>query len=168
MDHRGISAVSTAVALLLERAWDPSAVEGAAPEFAAYRPRDLADPMDTGLSVLVHRVTPVTPARREPGPGAQAPAGTDVQVHLLLTGWGTSASVEQSLLGWGACVLAEHPVVGSDLLNEVVPGVCPPDVVVQLHSEDLDRAAVEPWSWLPPAMPVSLAFVTGAVHLTRR
>lgn len=57
MDHRGISAVATAVILLLQRSWNARVLSGAAPEFAVYQSRDFADPMRAGLSVFVHQVS---------------------------------------------------------------------------------------------------------------
>ncbi len=164
MDHRGISAVATAVALVLERSWAPGIIEGISAQFAAYRSRDLAQPMATGLSVVVTRVSDVPQARPLPRRG-RPPAGVSLEVYFLLTAWGETAAVEQSLLGWGACVLSDHPVLDANLLNDAVPGVCPSEEVVQLRTADAGPGGGGPGPSLPADLPLSLPYVTSAVHL---
>ena len=167
MDHRGVSAVAGAIALVLERSWAPGLLGGVTPAFQSYQATDFADPMSTGLSVLVHRVAGAPQLRRVRQPGGPERPGVSVEVHFLLTAWAESAHLEQSLLGWGACVLAEHPVMDSSLLNEAVPGVCGSGESVQVRVED-DHEVGHPLHALPRPMPLSLPFVTSAVHLVRR
>ncbi len=164
MDHRGIAAVASAVVLVLDEAWQPGLVDGATPEFASYRPRDLATPMTTGLSVLVHQVVPVPAVRPVGGPPGTRTGGVTLEVHLLVTAWGDSAPVEQGLLGWAACVLDGHPVLDAGLLARAVPGVCAPGEVVEVRSVDADLHRL--WRALGRAPQPSLPYVTSALHLT--
>lgn len=164
MDHRGISAIAQAVTLVLERSWKPDLIDGATPQFGCYRSKDFADPMATGLSVLVHLVTDAPQPGRVTKPDRRSRPGVSVQVHFLLTAWAESAPVEQALLGWAACALAEHPVLETSLLNEAVPGVCGPGETVQLLA-DSDHAVTQLWQVLPCPIQLSLPYVTSAVHL---
>lgn len=165
MDHRGISAVATAVTLLLQRAWTSGVIDGAAPEFMVYRSRDFEDPMRTGLSVFVHQASGAAQPRNLPPNNTPPQGAVSVQVSFLLTAWAESASVEQSLLGWGACTLANNPVLDATLLNDAVPGVCAPGESIQLRTAVSDPAVSELWQVLPCSMQLSLPYVTSALHL---
>ena len=166
MDHRGVSAVAGAITLVLERLWTPGLLDGVTPAFQSYQSEDFADPMRTGLSVFVHRVAGAPQLRRVPQRDGPERPGVSVEVHFLLTAWAESAPLEQSLLGWGATVLAEHPVMDSSLLNEAAPGVCGPDESIHVRAQD-DHEVGHLWQALPRPMPLSLSFVTSAVHLVR-
>lgn len=165
MDHRGISAVATAVTLLLQRSWNERVIDGAAPEFAVYQSRDFADPMRTGLSVFVHQVSGAPQQDNRPRTNTPPLGGVSVLVSFLLTAWAESASVEQSLLGWGACTLADNPVLDAALLNDSVPEVCAPGEIVQLRTDDSDKPISQLWQALPCNMQLSLSYVTSALHL---
>lgn len=165
MDHRGISAVATAVTQLLQRSWTPGAVEGGAPEFMVYRSRDFAAPMRTGLSVFVHQVSAASEPRDLPRTHTPPQGAASVEVSFLLTAWAESASVEQSLLGWGACTLADNPVLDATVLNAAVPGVCAPGETIQLRVLDADPPVNERWQPLPCGPQLSLPYVTSVLHL---
>ena len=165
MDHRGLSAVATAVTLLLQRSWIAGDIDGAAPEFVVYRSRDFADPMHTGLSVFVHQVSGAPLLRDLPRANAPRQSVVSVEVSFLLTAWAESASVEQSLLGWGACTLADNPVLDATLLNDAVPGVCAPGETIQLRADDSDQPVSQLWQAIPCTMQLSLPYITSALHL---
>lgn len=164
MDHRGISAVATAVTLVLERAWEPGRVPGVVPRFATYRSRDFADPMTCGLSVFVRRVSVVATPLRLPPPDALG--GVALAATLVLTAWAESAHLELALLGWGACALADHPVLDAALLNAAVPGVCSPDETVLVQAAEPDPSLHDLWQTLPCSMQLSLSYVVADLRLT--
>lgn len=164
MDHRGISAVAQAVTLVLERSWRADLIDGVTPQFMCYQSRDFADPMATGLSVLVHQVTEAPQPGRVPQPDRRNRPGVWVQVHFLVTAWAKSASAEQTLLGWAACTLAEHSVLDTSLLNDAVPGVCRPGETTQVRA-DSDQAVTQVWPFVNCTIQLSLPYVTSVMPL---
>src|SRR5256885_1701955 len=63
--YRAVGATSEAVIRLLQQSWQSSLFNGTDLQFAVYRTRDFAAPMDVGVSLFLYRVT-VNSVQRTP------------------------------------------------------------------------------------------------------
>ena len=147
-DFRAIEAACAGILRMLEQSWRPDLTEGESPLFRVYRAPNFADPMETGVSLFLYKVTVNTSPQRLPGrsaPGsAHAPQPLLLDLHVLITPWAQDAVIQQAILGWAMRLLADAPNLPAALLNHSEPGVFDPDETVevipaQLSSEELFR-----------------------------
>lgn len=118
--YRAIEATCDGVVELLR---DNYPVELTTPplQFAVVTKDELADGLSAGVTLFLYRVF-VDGTERAPD-GRMRPDGRrywpqmPVQLHFLLTAWGTHASLQQYLAGWMMRVVEDHPVLPAGLLN---------------------------------------------------
>ena len=136
--YRAVAAVGQVIVGLLQGASRPA--EFADAQFKLIRTEDFSQPIETGLSVYLYRITVNSSLRRSPpanprGGHESRPLALDL--HYLLTPWGADALSEHQLLAWAMRVLEDTPVLPSALLNEANAGTFDASESVQLILENL-------------------------------
>lgn len=94
--------------------------------FSVYQPDDFAmeqnnRPITSGASVLLYRVMPNlshrTPSGRILSNGIQQFTQLPLDLHLLVTIWGSDASTQNLLVGWVMRTLEDYPIIPATVLN---------------------------------------------------
>jgi hypothetical protein len=171
-NYRAISAVGKAISTFLDLSFraDTSISAGTQVQFRVISSQDLAtedsQPFDKTLSLFLHRITvdeQVRPhARLLDVPGKKAVLSLDL--HYLVTYWGSSADDEQTVLGWVMQTLQSNPILDSSLIDgqsqwgadetlQVVPA--------NLSLEDIMRI----WDAIAPKFRLSIAYTARPVRL---
>jgi hypothetical protein len=142
--YAGIAATSEAIVSLLDRA--SSGTEFAGVSVRLYRSGDFASPMSEGISVYLHQIDFDTSRRNAPWrlaeDGNRHRAALPLDLHYLVTAWGTDAVKQQRLFGWAARVLHDTPIIPAGLLNHPGPEAetFAPDEQVELIWEPVSRS----------------------------
>lgn len=136
-DHRAIAAFSEATMGLLR-----SRYPGSDMDFRVVTASDFSrNTITSGASLFVYRVV-VNGSSRLP-PGGVRPDSTMrdtrllLELHFLITLWGSEASHQHSLAGWIMRALEDNPVLPATVLNSVIPGVFREEESVQIVPADL-------------------------------
>lgn len=95
------------------------------PTFEVYSAKDFTDDgqptVVSGASVYLYRVFPNLTQRTPPGHrlsgGERQRPRLPLDLHLIVTIWGSSADTQNRLVGWVARTLEDYPVIPSAVLN---------------------------------------------------
>jgi hypothetical protein len=124
--------------------------------------------LDQVVSIFLHRITTnenFRAAGRLPDAPGKAPV-VFLDLHYLLTYWGTSAEAEQTILGWTVQQLQSAPILDSSVLT--VEGAWDPAETVQLVLADLSLEDVlRIWDALGPKYRLSIAYVARVIRIDR-
>lgn len=141
---RAIEAVCDAVVELLRDNYPPDL--GAPPlQFKVFSHSDFASGLSAGVSLFLYRIyvdgTDRSPEGRVELDGQRQFPQMPVQLHFLLTAWGTDASLQQYLAGWMMRTIEDYPVLPAGLLNRRYDEDAPvfwADETVELSNVGLD------------------------------
>jgi len=161
--YRAVAAVGHAIVGLLQQASRPA--EFADAQFKLLRTEDFTQPIESGVSAYLYRITENSARRRLPpnNPrGGRDRIPLPLDLHYLLASWGADAASEQQLLGWAMRMLADAPVLTSSLLNQASVGVFDENEAVELVRDDLTATdAINLWRGL------RLPYRLGVCYLAR-
>jgi hypothetical protein len=99
--------------------------EFSAAKFELYQAKDFQSPMEEGVSLYLHRITPAGEIRNYPP--RVAPDGRryrpllPINIHYLLTAWARDAVKQQRLLGWAMRIIEDTSILPAGLLNQYAP-----------------------------------------------
>ena len=114
-DHRLVHHSCKALLLALEDAYPADDhVFGAEVQFRLYSTHEFRLPMRTGVSLVLHRVVQDSTSL--------------VELHVILTAWGTVATSQQLIIGWVIEYLKRHPVLSTARLSAGGLEAIPPGV----------------------------------------
>lgn len=140
--HQAISAVSDAIAHLLESRYSPDDFNLNTLEFKVYLASDFATPMDAGVSIFLYRVfvnhNNRNPAGRADVAGRRFRPMLPLDLYFLLTAWAKDASLQHTIAAWMMRVLEDYPSLPSGLLNHRGVDVFRPDETVELAAAELE------------------------------
>ena len=127
-----------------------------------------AVPLDQKVSIYLHRITVNEnfrgAARIHDEPRKQPVVFLDL--HYLLTYWGTSAVAEQTILGWTIQQLHTSPILDNSILTP--DGGWDPGESVQLAMADLSLEDVlRIWDALGPKYRLSVGYMARVVRIDR-
>jgi hypothetical protein len=149
--------------------------EFAGADFDLYQARHLSAPMEEGIALYLHRVTPGSSVRNLPpriGPdGRRYRPSVPIDLHYLLIAWARDAFKQQRLLGWAMRVLEDTRILPASVLNQYGPE---PDLfrdseIVDVLMEPLsiqDMGAI--WEVAKTNMQPSVPYVVRMVNLDSR
>ena len=121
--HNAIAAVGQTILGLLAPA--RSSPEFARTEFELYQGHNFQSPMNEGICLYLHRITPASnirnlPTRLAPN-GKRFRPSLPIDLHYLLIAWAPEAVKQQRPLGWAMGQLENTPVLNASLLNQHGP-----------------------------------------------
>jgi hypothetical protein len=131
-----LAAVGKAILALLESACPRG--EFATAEFELYQAKNFIHPMEEGIGLYLHRITPANNIRNLPP--RVAPDGTryrpslPIDLHYLLIPYARDAFKQQRLLGWALRAMEDFTVLNSGLLNQPGPE---PDLFFDAEAVDV-------------------------------
>lgn len=142
------------------------------PKFELYGPGSYDVPMDTGLSLMLYRVTVNANLRnrapRRAADGRKMIPSLPLDLHFLLTAWALKPEVQYLLLGWAIRFLEDRNVLPASVLNLFdSEGLCfGADEAVEIVCDPLALADhLQLWDKLKTRLPVSLTYVLRSVVL---
>jgi hypothetical protein len=118
-----VAAVGKAILTLLESACPRT--EFAAAQFELYNAKNFVNPMEEGIALYLHRVTPANNIRNLPP--RIAPDGTrfrpslPIDLHYLLISYARDTEQQQRLLGWAMRTMEDLTILNSGILNQPGP-----------------------------------------------
>jgi len=120
------------------------------------------------VSIFLHRIT-INPnfraATRIPDePGKQPLLFLDL--HYLLTYWGTSAEAEQTVLGWAMQQMQEFPELDSSVLSTAA-GWDPTETVQMIPADLSLEDILRIWDALGPKYRLSVSYLARVVRIDR-
>jgi hypothetical protein len=140
--HQAISAVSDALAHLLESRYSPDDFNLNTLEFKVYLASDFATPMDAGVSVFLYRVfvnhNNRSPAGRTDVMGRRFRPMLPLDLYFLLTAWAKDASLQHTIAAWMMRTLEDYPSLPAGLLNHRGVEVFHPEETVELAAAELE------------------------------
>jgi hypothetical protein len=168
--HNAIAAIGQAILGLLTTA--RSSPEFADAKFELYQGHNFQSPMDEGISLYLHRITPSSnirnlPTRLAPN-GKRFRPSLPIDLHYLLIAWASDAEKQQRLLGWAMRQLENTPVLNASLLNQhgPEPDTFDPTESVELIMDNIpvvDMAAI--WEVARQHMQLSVPYVARTVRI---
>lgn len=169
--YKAISATLETVARVLEASYEPSLLDDTALQFLVYGSKDFEEPMSAGVSLFPYRIHAngafrSPPSKRVTDEGVRHPPQLGLDVHFLLTAWGSRASLELAILGWAMRVLEDRGTLTASLLNGVSPGTFHSDETVEVVPADLPMEdMMRIWDGLPRDYQTSVPYTARVVRI---
>lgn len=118
-----VAAVGEAILAVLAAARPTPEFAGA--QFELYQGRNFTSPMEEGICLYLHRITPGSNLRNLPprvaADGRRFRPSVPVDLHYLLIPWARDAFKQHRLLGWAVRILEDTRVLPASLLNQHGP-----------------------------------------------
>lgn len=118
-----IAAIGKAILSMLAAAVPKPEFAGAT--FELYQSKHLQSPMEEGVALYLHRLTPGSTLRNLPPrvglDGRRYRPSIPIDLHYLLIAWARDAFKQQRLLGWAMRTLEDTPLFHASLLNQYGP-----------------------------------------------
>ncbi|HXW25955.1 MAG TPA: DUF4255 domain-containing protein [Xanthobacteraceae bacterium] len=177
-DYTAIYSVGNSIAQYLQNAYPPALASSFPCQFKLVSSTEIAlegqTALDQVVSIFLHRVTTNENFRNAtllPDAPTKQPA-VFLDLHYLLTYWGTSAQAEQTILGWAVQQLQSSPILdNSILLNASIPAsdkTWGATESVQLVMADLSLEDIlRIWDALGPKYRLSVAYLARVVRIDR-
>ena len=171
-NYAAIYSVGNSVATYLQNAYPQDLSSKFACQFRLVSSTEIATEeqteLDKTVSIFLHRVTVNenfrAAARLQDSPLKQPAVFLDL--HYLLTYWGTSAQAEQTILGWLMQQLQSAPILDASVLSS--DGGWDGSESVQLALSDLSLEDIlRIWDALGPKYRLSVAYVARVVRIDR-
>ncbi|GAC1659409.1 MAG: hypothetical protein NVS4B13_04110 [Candidatus Elarobacter sp.] len=172
-NYQAVFAVGDSLATFLQKSYDPASV-GFPCTFKLFSSPDMTAEEHTNdavVSVFLHRITTddhFRAATRLPDtPGEQPVLFLDL--HYLITYWGTSAEAEHTILTWTMQQLASHAILDSSILSlSTVNAGWDPTESIQLTPADLSLEDIlRIWDGFGPKYRLSLSYLARVVRVDR-
>ncbi len=167
-----IYSVGHSIAQYLQNAYPPDLAAKFACQFKLVSSTEVATEdhttLDQVVSIFLHRMTVNEnfrgASRVQDAPTMQPAVFLDL--HYLLTYWGTSAQAEQTILGWTIQQLQSSPILDSSILT--ADGAWSATESVQLVMADLSLEDIlRIWDALGPKYRLSVAYLARVVRIDR-
>jgi hypothetical protein len=167
-----IYSVGNSIAQYLQNAYPPNLAASFACQFKLVSSTEIATEdvttLDQVVSIFLHRITINenfrAASRLQDAPTRQPAIFLDL--HYLLSYWGTSAQAEQTILGWTLQQLQSSPILDSSILT--ADGAWEPTESVQLVMADLSLEDIlRIWDALGPKYRLSVAYLARVVRIDR-
>jgi hypothetical protein len=118
-----IAAAGKAILALLAGACPKPEFAGA--EFELYQAKSFLTPMEEGIALYLHRVTPANSIRNMPPriapDGRRYRPSLPLDIHFLLIPYARDAFKQQRLLGWAMRTIEDTPILYDNFLNQYGP-----------------------------------------------
>jgi hypothetical protein len=171
-NYSAVYSVGNSIATYLQNAYPTDLSNKFACQFRLVSSTEIATEeqteLDKTVSIFLHRVTineNFRAAQRLTNTPLKQPA-IFLDLHYLLTYWGTSAQAEQTILGWTLQQLQSAPILDRSVLSS--DGDWDPTESIQLVLADLSLEDIlRIWDALGPKYRLSIAYVARVVRIDR-
>lgn len=164
-----IAAVGKAILALLAGACPKPELAGA--EFELYQAKDFQKPMEEGIALYLHRVTPANNIRNMPPriapDGRRFRPSLPIDLHYLLVPFARDAFKQQRLLGWAMRTIEDTPILHDSFLNQYGPepdtfrpGECIDTILETIAYQDLGSIWDVAKPSIQPAVPYLVRMLT--------
>jgi hypothetical protein len=165
-----IAAVGQAILALLAGSLPKPEFAGA--ELKLYSAKDFQSPMEEGIALYLHRITPANnirnmPPRVDPD-GRRYRPSLPIDVHYLLVPYARDAFKQQRLLGWALRTIEDTPILHPSLLNQYGPepdtfhdGECVDIIMETIAYQDLGAV----WDVAKPGIQPAVPYVVRMLQL---
>jgi hypothetical protein len=165
-----IAAVGKAILALLAAACPRPEFAGA--EFELYQAKNFQSPMEEGIALYLHRVTPANNIRNMPPriapDGRRYRPSLPIDIHFLLVPYARDAFKQQRLLGWAMRTIEDTPILNDSLLNQYGPepdtfrpGECVDTIMETIAYQDLGSV----WDVAKPNVQPAVPYVVRMLQL---
>jgi hypothetical protein len=171
-NYSAVYSVGNSIATYLQNAYPTDLSNKFACQFRLVSSTEIATEeqteLDKTVSIFLHRVTineNFRAAQRLTDTPLKQPA-IFLDLHYLLTYWGSSAQAEQTILGWTLQQLQSAPILDRSVLSS--DGDWDPTESIQLVLADLSLEDIlRIWDALGPKYRLSIAYVARVVRIDR-
>ncbi|HEX3527909.1 MAG TPA: DUF4255 domain-containing protein [Thermoanaerobaculia bacterium] len=165
-----IAAVGKAILALLAGACPKPEFAGA--EFELYQAKNLQSPMEEGIALYLHRITPANNIRNMPPriapDGRRYRPSLPIDIHFLLVPFARDAFKQQRLLGWAMRTIEDTPILHDSFLNQYGPepdtffaGECVDMILETIAYQDLGSV----WDAAKPNIQPAVPYVVRMLQL---
>jgi hypothetical protein len=164
--HRAVEAVCQTIVELLRDNYDPTAFSQQL-EFRVVSSSGLVNgSVDAGVTLFLDG-TDRSPGGRATIDGQRFRPDPPLDLHFVLTVWGSDPSLQHSIAGWMMRTLEDHGSLPSGLLNRRTDGVFRPDEAVEVGVADLDNEELfRLWELIGPnAYQLSIPYYARGVRI---
>ena len=165
-----IAAVGKAILALLAGACPKPEFAGA--EFELYQAKNFLSPMEEGIALYLHRVTPANNIRNMPPriapDGRRYRPSLPLDIHFLLIPYARDAFKQQRLLGWAMRAIEDTPILSDSFLNQYGPepdtfrpGECVDTILETIAYQDLGSV----WDVAKPNIQPAVPYVVRMLQL---
>ena len=120
-DFRSVLAVSEAIRGVLRSSYRPGDFDNTPLEFEIYTTRDIATPIENGVSLFLYRLyihgTNRIPAGALGNDGRRRAPLLPLELHYLVTIWAGQHTLQHSLAAWTMRTLEDNALLPATLLN---------------------------------------------------
>lgn len=165
-----IAAVGKAILALLAGACPKPEFAGA--EFELYQAKNFLSPMEEGIALYLHRVTPANNIRNMPPriapDGRRYRPSLPLDIHFLLIPYARDAFKQQRLLGWAMRAIEDTPILYDSFLNQYGPepdtfrpGECVDAILETIAYQDLGAV----WNVANPNIQPAVPYIVRMLQL---
>jgi Pvc16 N-terminal domain len=170
--HRAVETVCQTIVELLRDNYDPAAFSQQL-EFRVVSSSGLVSgSIGAGVTLFLYRIyldgTDRSPEGHTTLDGRRFRPDLPVDLHFVLTVWGSDPSLQHSIAGWMMRTLEDHGSLPSGLLNRRTDGVFRADEAVEVGVADLDNEELfRLWELIGPnAYQLSVPYYARGVRIT--
>ena len=173
-NYSAIYSVGNSIAQYLQNQYPPDLATNFACQFKLISSTEIAtedsgsSPLDQTVSIFLHRITINENFRAATvlKDSSKTQPVIFLDLHYLLTYWGTSAQAEQVVLGWAVQQLQSSPILDNSILTS--DGGWSATESVQLVMADLSLEDIlRIWDALGPKYRLSVAYLARVVRIDR-
>jgi hypothetical protein len=173
-NYSAIYSVGNSIAQYLQNQYPPDLATNFACQFKLISSTEIAtedsgsSPLDQTVSIFLHRITINENFRAATvlKDSSNTQPVIFLDLHYLLTYWGTSAQAEQVVLGWAVQQLQSSPILDNSILTS--DGGWSATESVQLVMADLSLEDIlRIWDALGPKYRLSVAYLARVVRIDR-
>ena len=139
-DYRAIPTFCDAVVQLLKSSYRPADFGNNTLDFQIGITQD-SKTVTSGITLSPYRIYPNNnnriPSGRVNPDGTRQKTQLPIDVHFLLTAWGSSPSLQYTVAGWMMRVLEDTPILPASLLNTADKNVFKQDEAVEINIAEL-------------------------------
>jgi hypothetical protein len=141
-------------------------------QFELYQARNFQTPMEEGIALYLHRITPANNVRNLPPrvapDGRKFRPSAPIDLHYLIIAWARNAVKQHRLMGWAIRTIEDTPTLTAGVLNQPGPeaDMFHPGESIDMIMETFaiqDMGSI--WDVTKPNIPLAVAYTARILEL---